>query len=432
KSQQHGYLLFNFLSGTFLDINDKKTRNEINKIKEDINNYDFSDKPETLNLLLSSGIICEDDSINENITLLKSVYQRFNENIKTFVIMPTLNCNLACTYCYAGKNLKYESISNEVLEQLKIYIKEECHAKVKKIFLQWYGGEPLLEFDIIKNLSSFIKSLNIPFYADIVTNGVLLTEEKINLLKDLEINTIQITLDGIKKTHDKKRKFKNNKGTYDIIMKNLLILHSYLKQHKEISVNIRINIDKDNKNEYHVIYSYIKEKFPLFYPYPGIITQYQTCNNNINCITDKTEIAEYFFEQYQKHGIKSIEYRSLIKGIMPCMAECMSTNMIGPKGEMYLCLKDVGDEKEVIGNIFIGKRNLSLVSEYCVGGIRFNNIQCHKCKVFWLCGGGCPNHKYRNKKYGENHDICNPIKNIEVLKKFLDLHYEIKKTKSHE
>jgi uncharacterized protein len=323
-------------------------------------------------------------------------------------------------------------MSDKVLQNLKDYIKKECCGKIKKIFLQWYGGEPLLKFNIIKDLTAHIESLNIPFNADIVTNGVLLTEEKINLLKKLKINSIQITLDGIKETHDKKRRFKNSKGSYDVIMNNLLILHSYVEKNKDIQVNIRINIDKDNKNEYHIVYSHIRKNFPLFYPYLGILTKYQTCSSNINCFSGKEEIAEYLFEQYEKYKINSIPYRSIIKGISPCMAECINTDMVGPKGELYLCLKDVGDKKEVIGSITTGKTNSTLISEYCVGNISHDNNKCFKCKIFWLCGGGCPNHKYRNKKYGELHDICSPIKNTEILKKFLDLRYDIRKIKTEE
>ncbi|MDR2291945.1 MAG: radical SAM protein [Prevotellaceae bacterium] len=432
KSRQHGYLLYNFLSGAFLDINENETRNEIYKIKKDINNYDFSDKQKIYNFLMSAGIICENDETNENIIRFRSTYSRFSRDFKILVIIPTLNCNLACTYCYAEKNLKSENMNTDVIDKLKDYIKEECYGKVKKIYLEWYGGEPLLEFKIIKDLTSYIQSLNIPFHASIVTNGILLSEEKIKQLKDLNITEIQITLDGIKETHDKKRKFKNDKGTYDIIMKNITTLHSYAEKNKNIKVNIRINIDKDNKNEYHIVHSYIREHFPLFYPYPGIITQYQTCNSNINCFNNKTEIFEYFMHVYKQYNINPLEYQSIIKGVTPCMSESINTDMIGPKGEMYLCLKDVGDENEVIGNIFTGKTNIVLISEYCSGNLTLNNTECQKCKVLWLCGGGCPNHKYRNKKYGEHHDICNPIKNIEILKKFLDLHYEIKKAKSHE
>ncbi|MDR2829851.1 MAG: radical SAM protein [Methanobrevibacter sp.] len=424
-------MLFNFLSGAFLDVNDTITRQEIYKIKKNVNDYDFSNEQDIYNLLLNCGVICKNEEDSENIILMRSLNNQFDETNKILVIMPTLNCNLDCTYCYAGRNLKQEYMSNEILQAVKTYIQKEYVHKVHKIYLEWYGGEPLLEFNTIKDLTLHIKSLNIPFHASIVTNGILLTQEKINQLKELNITEIQITLDGIKETHDKKRKFKNGKGTYDIIINNLISLHSYVDKNKNIYVSIRINIDKENKDEYHIMHSYIEKNFPLFYPHAGILSQYQTCNSNINCFNNKIETAEYFFEQHEKYNINCIEYRSMVKSIIPCMAECVNTDMIGPKGEMYLCLKDVGDENEIIGDIFTGKTNIALISEYCTGKIKLNK-ECSKCKVFWLCGGGCPNHKHRNKKYGEQHDICNPIKNINILKKFLDLHYEIKKAKSHE
>jgi len=428
RSEKHGYLLFNMLSGAFLDINEPKTRDIILKIQDSPANYDFSDDKELLDILINYGVLCvSDDSVNENKALFQTLHQRFNEDIRTLVIMPTLNCNLRCSYCFVGENLKHVEMSDEIIQRLKNYLKEEYSGKVKFINVEWYGGEPLLCFQTIKDLTEYIKSLDIPFRAGIITNGTLLTCDKILQLKELCISEIQITIDGTRTTHDTRRMFPNKNGTYDIILHNLELLHKYVEDNTELIINIRLNIDKYNQAEYHIIYNELRKKFPLFNLYPGILTQYQTCISLINCFENQEEVAEFLLDQYDKYGIDSGGFYPMLKGNRPCMSECVNTDMIGPNGEMYLCLKDVGDEKEIIGNIFTGKSNTSKLARYCVENIKqLHKEPCLSCQVKWLCGGGCPNHLYRKQQYGEKHDVCIPLRNKKILQKYLDLHYEFK------
>lgn len=288
----------------------------------------------------------------------------------------------------------------------------------------------MLGFDIMEEITDYIKFLKIPFNAGIITNGVLLTDKKIEKLPSLHINHIQITLDGTKETHDRKRVFKNGKGTYDIILKNMDKLHKFVEQNEKVQVDIRINIDRESQDQYHLLYKELKNRYPLFYVYPGIITQYQTCSTALPCFADRREVAEFYIRQYEKYGIVHPEFNISRKGMRNCMAECIHTDMVGPKGELYMCLQDVGNPKAVVGSLFEGKNNLRLISAYCSGNLTFNSPECRDCKVVTFCGGGCVNKRYRSKKYGEKHDICEAYKDKTIFEKYLDLHYEIKK-KSH-
>lgn len=109
----------------------------------------------------------------------------------------------------------------------------------------------------------------------------------------------------------------------------------------------------------------------------------------------------------------------------PCMAELESSMIIGPSGELYLCLNDVGDAKEIVGNIITGERNFSQLAKYRNGRLTTYNEGCAKCDLLWMCGGGCPNLQYRNKYHGESNEVCSPLKQREMLNKYLDIRYEI-------
>ncbi|MDR1056934.1 MAG: radical SAM protein [Prevotellaceae bacterium] len=425
-SSKHGYLLFNTLSGTFLDINNDSLRSTLFKIKENINEFDFSNKKKFKDLLLSSAIICERDTYNTSLSKFYALLGRFDGYERILTILPTLNCNLACPYCYEGTNLRNDKMNVEVIAKLKDYIKEQYYQKIKLLKLQWYGGEPLLAFDVIQDISSYLTELQIPYAASIVTNATLLTKDKIEFLSKLKINEIQVTLDGVKQTHDTKRIYKSSQGTFDVITNNLRILHQYIEQNRQdIKVNIRVNIDKNNKDEYHVVQKFIYDEFPKFVVYPGILMQYTTCSSSIPCFIDQKEVASFYIEQYEKYSVTELQFYPFLKGMRNCMAESPYTDMVGPKGEMYLCLKDVGDKNEEIGSIFSGKTNIHLISSYCNGGLTFDDKTCSDCMVIGLCGGGCANIKYRNNKYQEKNDPCVPYKDMAILEKYLDIHYEI-------
>lgn len=418
------------LSGAFFDINDADVKADIFRLKNNPDQYDFSDDHDNYNLLLSSGVICEDDDDNKNILTYIMLSNRFDKTDKNLTILPTLDCNLSCNYCFEESNRCAGVMSKEVIEKVKILIKEQYYDKKDFLDLHWFGGEPLLAFSVIKEITKYIQSLNIPFGASIITNGVLLNESKINMLNSLNIKYVQITLDGDKQTHDKKRVFKNGAGTYDIIINNLKKLHELVSNNKDMIVNIRINIDKHNKDQYHQLYFMLKEKFPLFQVYPGIITQYKTCSMTLPCFTDHNEEALFYIEQYEKYGIVHPEFNISIKGLKSCMAERSCTNLIGPNGEMYLCLQDVGNKDAEIGSIFSGKNNLRLISAYTSGNLTFNSDECRECNVLSFCGGGCVNKRYRNKKCGEKHSMCAAYKDQDFFNKYLDLHYEIVKKNS--
>lgn len=428
KSDRHGWLLFNMLSGVFVDLNDTSTRELILSLKDNNDMQNILEMDDELKDFLLSSAIINNGGDETNIAILKmrSLMNRYDSCQKKLVIVPTMDCNLSCSYCFIGQNIKPLKMSNAVVEQVKKYITKNYN-KFETVVIDWFGGEPLLEYSIIKEITEHVLGLDMNVQSDITTNGVLLTPEIIDNLENLRIFSLQVTLDGLKHTHDKKRVFKSGEGTFDLIMKNLDYLHTYVADKKLMTVNIRINVDKENHEEYHLLHNIVEQRYPLFTIYPGILMEYKSCSSAINCFSCQSEVAEFWTQQYEKYGIDDIQYYPLIKGTGACLAENPYSSVIGPEGEQYMCLKDVGDEREIVGNIFNDKKDISKIVHYAVKNFCYDNEQCSKCHAVALCGGGCPNLKYRKMEYGEDHDYCAQFKNMNVMKKYLDIHYEIRK-----
>lgn len=427
-SPKHGHLLFNYLTGAFLDISDDDSYHTILQIQKNVNTFDFSKHEELHRFLLDNGIICQSDEFNEDVLYYKNVLAKSQTAYKVLVIVPTLDCNLSCPYCYEGKNKKKQSMSRETIENVKSYINSHIVAEnTRYLNLIWYGGEPLLEYNTICEINEHILQMGINYKASIVTNGTLLSQAMINSFDKLNVHRIQLTFDGPKDNHDSKRFFKGGEGTFELLMKKSEMLHKYIEQGGAIDVHIRINVDATNQAECAVLFKELTDSFPRFRVYMAPLRQYHSCVGSINCFSSDTDVLEYMLSLYTEYGIDVVEYNSILKGAIPCMAECRNSTIIGPSGETYLCLNNVGDPKEVTGDIINGETNHYHVSMFRNGRLTVYNQTCIKCRNLWICGGGCPNSQYRNKVYGEKNEVCSPLRQLSVLNRYLDVRYEINK-----
>ncbi|MDD3663346.1 MAG: radical SAM protein [Candidatus Pacebacteria bacterium] len=147
-----------------------------------------------------------------------------------FNIWLTNRCNLKCPYCYVGVRQK-EEMTNETKEKivdfisLKSKIEKRKKEEKKHITILYFGGEPLLRFDLITFFTERIKEkiTGIPIFFHMTTNGTLLTKEKIDYFKENKL-PVTLSIDGLPEIHDYYRKFKNGKGSWAIIEKNIGIL----------------------------------------------------------------------------------------------------------------------------------------------------------------------------------------------------------------
>lgn len=123
-------------------------------------------------------------------------------------------CNLNCSYCYEAKyGFKREKMSEEIIDASMKFIKENC-AEGSEVAI--YGGEPLLEFDLIKYLFD-----NYPIYNySIFTNTILMTDEILDYLQSKQDFLIMdISLDGAEETQVKNRGVMYNKDIVSKIFK---------------------------------------------------------------------------------------------------------------------------------------------------------------------------------------------------------------------
>lgn len=146
--------------------------------------------------------------------------------VDDMVLQVTQNCNLRCEYCaYSGKyyNRTHSSrrmsfqLARDAVDFLVAHSRDKDHVNIG-----FYGGEPLLELDLIKKVIQYIEDTypGKEFNYTITTNGTLLDDETVCYLESKKVN-LTISLDGPKETHDKYRRFVNGNGSFEKVMDNL-------------------------------------------------------------------------------------------------------------------------------------------------------------------------------------------------------------------
>jgi uncharacterized protein len=169
--------------------------------------------------------------------------QRFGGDTLFLTIAPTLGCNFACPYCFESKNSS-STMDAETERALLEFVRARIQG-TKQILVTWFGGEPTLCLDLIERVQSALlrlaheKSVSL-LPASMVTNGYLLDRAAARRLKNLDITDIQITLDGPRESHDKRRTLIGGGATFDHIIANI---ESALDL---VQITIRMNIDRSN------------------------------------------------------------------------------------------------------------------------------------------------------------------------------------------
>lgn len=422
KSEKYGYLLFNTMSLAFIRINEQDI-DMWNKLREAPDSYTNF---QNCDFLIKARILVDNQEDDLNVYLADVLKNRYNSSDMALTILPTRGCNFGCIYCYEQD--RPNVLMNEQTE--KAIVKFVCsNSNLKRLSVVWYGGEPLLNFDSMVRLTKMFKQLNIEYSAKIVSNGYLLTKEKADLMKDLAIRNIQITFDGSEEIHNQRRFLLGGQPTYRKIMDNLKYL---LSINKEITIDIRTNIDRRNKDDYNKFYQDFKSEIndKRVTMYPGFVSDLLSSE----CVSPEFNISEggykaqFILDIFDKYGIE-------IKSFLPkyrrhsCVASKYFAFVVGPEGELYKCWRMVGNQKETIGNVNDGSLDMVKFSKYLIGADYTLDSKCLQCEFITLCGGGCPLVRMRNKyeKISLNH--CCPEKTH--MEQLMELRYEMF-VKSHQ
>jgi len=281
----------------------------------------------------------------------------------------------------------------------------DSHKACDKLRIVLYGGEPLLNKSIIKYILpktyEIAMQRGIKFEHGIITNGEFLDTEILRFLNKFNLDRVQITVDGPRDVHDKRRVRANGSGTFDRIMENILngFSQGLLKE-----INLRVNFDRQNVKSIPRLFDFLasynlQRKIKLSF---GIITPTIFYGNNNEIIEDpyfkrfgftQKENAENYLWLWREAKRREFGIPEEYLVGPWCVARKIHSAIVDYNGRLFKCISLVGREEFSFGDIYSTKSTIDP---------KFNNFDyikdClyQKCPFVPICGGNCRFQSYIN------------------------------------
>lgn len=344
-------------------------------------------------------------------------------------------CNLECDYCYylekknlyntANNNFK---MSNQLLDRfIEQYILSQTQQYVSFV---WHGGEPLLRsIDFYKR----VVKLQNRFKRDkiiensIQTNGTLLNDEWCKFFKENNW-LVGISIDGPKEFHDKFRKGKSKKSSFDEVMRGINLLKKHQVEWNAMAVVN--NYNADYPIEFYNFFKDIECRYIQFSPIVERIKYHSDgrhlaslLNNNEKLsITDSSVTPKQWgrficaiFDEWVKKDVGSYfiqlfdatlaNWMGVAPSVCTLAPTCGHAGAMEYNGDLYSCDHFVFPEYK-LGNIYTKSLIEMMYSEEQItfGLDKKNKLpnECLNCKFLFACNGECPKNRFSFTKSGES------------------------------
>ena len=356
-----------------------------------------------VNELKESGQLFTEDVFKP---IAKELKKRTSGVVKALCLHVAHTCNLNCSYCFASQG-KYNGdravMSFEVGKQALDYL--VLHSGTRRnLEVDFFGGEPLLNFDVVKDLVKYARSIekeaNKNFRFTLTTNGMLIDDDVIDFANK-EMSNVVLSLDGRKAIHDRFRVDYKGKGSFDTIVPKFQKL---VKAREGKNYYMRGTFTHANPDFLEDIKTMLDLGFNELSMEPVVCSK-----DDPSHLTD--EDIEIVLKQYEDLAKLMIERRregrpftfyhymiDLSGG--PCIYKRISGCGSGteymavtPWGDFYPCHQFVGDEKFKLGNIWDGVTNTDIQNEFASCNV-YAREKCNDCWARLYCSGGCSANAY--------------------------------------
>lgn len=381
--------IFNLASQCLIEANEEI----INYLKNDSDDFELS--KEELDELYNNGIIV--DSYDYEVSRLKSnvTSLKFDRSRYGVFLSLTSGCNLNCTYCYQDKRKTLNSkgyLTPENWDILYEHFKQEiAKFNVKYFIVALFGGEPMSDDAMLQKIVTDLRNLqtdDLKVQMVMITNGTLFTEENVDFYCN-NVQTIQITLDGLKDVNDKFRIYSDGRGSFDNIIKSLRLIKDHNNGDSPCELCLRVNVNEDTVNQAHEFVDFIIKEgihegvtslafHEIFGTQGDVIAKTDECTSNNIKLAEK--IAALNFYVVSK-GLKV--FRELAG---PCIAKMATGYAVDENLNIYGCPGVIYSEVhgKLLGNGEIKVLDKTWYDYY------LNDPKCiDTCKYAPICYGGC-------------------------------------------
>ncbi|MBP3291085.1 MAG: thioether cross-link-forming SCIFF peptide maturase [Clostridia bacterium] len=326
--------------------------------------------------------------------------------VKALCLHVAHTCNLNCAYCFASQG-KYSGeravMSEEVGKRALDFLIENSGTR-HNLEVDFFGGEPLMNFDVVKNLVAYArereKETGKNFRFTLTTNGVLIDDDVIDFA-NREMSNVVLSLDGRKEIHDEFRVDYAGKGSFDKIVPKFQKL---VEARGGKDYYMRGTFTHRNPDFVNDIRTMLDLGFDELSMEPVVCAPDDPAalnENDLEIVMQQYEELASLMLERRRQGKPFTFYHYMIDlSGGPCIYKRVSGCGSGteymavtPWGDLYPCHQFVGDEKFKLGDIYNGVTNTALQNEFKQCNV-YAHPECNDCWAKLYCSGGCAANAY--------------------------------------
>lgn len=367
------------------------TPNEVNECCDDIES------------LKSAGKLFTEDTFKPMAGDLK---KKSAGVIKALCLHVAHTCNLNCSYCFASQG-KYHGdraiMSLEVGKRALDFLIENSQGRTN-LEVDFFGGEPLMNFDMIKELVAYArkreKEAHKNFRFTLTTNGVLVDDDVIDFA-NREMSNVVLSLDGRKEVHDRFRVDYNGNGSWEKIVPKF---QRFVEKRGNKNYYMRGTFTHANPDFLNDIKEILRLGFTELSMEPVVCAgddpSALTAEDLPIVLKQYEELADLMLNRHREGKPFTFYHYMLDLKNGPCIYKRISGCGSGteymavtPWGDLYPCHQFVGEEKFKLGNIWTGVDNIAVQNEFASCNV-YTRPECSDCWAKLYCSGGCAANAY--------------------------------------
>ena len=334
-------------------------------------------------------------------------YEKFasmmiNAPIKSMCLNIAHDCNLRCAYCFAAQGDfggERMIMPFDVAKSAIDFLIEKSESR-HNLEVDFFGGEPLMNFDVVKQTVKYARSLekkhNKNFRFTITTNGILLTDDKIDFINK-EMSNVILSLDGRKNINDRLRVRANGAGSYDSIVPKFQKLVSKRDKDKDYYVRgtfTKYNLDFTNDIIHMLDLGFNEISVEPVMSDPRL--SYSINEEDLPRISEEYDRLSKLIIDRAKSGKKFDFFHFMIDlNQGPCAIKrlrgCSCGNeyvAVTPTGDIYPCHQFVGNEEWKMGSVIDGSLDEDMKDRFAKTNV-YSKPECKNCWAKFYCSGGC-------------------------------------------
>ena len=332
--------------------------------------------------------------------------QRTSGVVKALCLHIAHTCNLNCSYCFASQG-KYHGdralMSFEVGKRAFDFLVENSGSR-RNLEVDFFGGEPLMNFDVVKELVAYARSIEKEkgknFRFTLTTNGMLIDDDVIDFA-NREMSNVVLSLDGRKEIHDCYRVDYAGNGSWERIVPKFQKL---VKARDGKNYYMRGTFTHANPDFLEDIKTMLDLGFTELSMEPVVAAETDSealTAEDMPIVMEQYEKLAELMLQREREGRPFTFYHYMLdlKG-GPCIYKRISGCGSGteymavtPWGDLYPCHQFVGEEKFKLGDIWQGVTNHPVQDEFAACNV-YAREECRNCWARLYCSGGCAANAY--------------------------------------